>query len=166
MDGKKTVLVVDDEPSIREMVGFALERAGFEPQGAADAQEAMARIADQPPALILLDWMLPDLSGVDLARRLKKDEVTSPIPIIMLTAKTEENDKVRGLQVGADDYVTKPFSPRELMARISAVLRRSEPEPENATLELGPLQLDPASHRVSAQGRPLAGSGVGAERIY
>jgi two-component system phosphate regulon response regulator PhoB len=155
MPDNRKIMIVDDEPAIREMVDFALTRAGFETMDAADAQEAMTRITDRQPSLILLDWMLPDLSGVDLARRLKKDDVTSRIPIIMLTARSEENDKIRGLEVGADDYVTKPFSPRELIARIQAVLRRSEPQGGAEVLESGGLQLDPGSHRVTAAGVPL-----------
>ncbi len=155
MPNKKRIMIVDDEPAIREMVGFALERADFELVEAADAHEALTQIADRAPALILLDWMLPDLSGVDLARRLKRDEVTAGIPIIMLTARSEENDKIRGLEVGADDYVTKPFSPRELVARINAVLRRAEPQAEESAIEVDGLSLDPASHSVLARGRPL-----------
>jgi two-component system phosphate regulon response regulator PhoB len=133
------------------MVVFALERVGFDVIEAGDAQEALTRIADQSPSLILLDWMLPDVSGVDLARRIKRDEVAQRIPIIMLTARSEENDKIRGLEVGADDYITKPFSPRELVARINAVLRRIEPEAAESAIEAGGLQLDPASHRVTAR---------------
>jgi two-component system phosphate regulon response regulator PhoB len=155
MPETKKVMIVDDEPAIREMVAFALERSGFQVQEAADARGAMHRLADEPPSLILLDWMLPDLSGVDLARRLKKDEVTSAIPIIMLTARSEENDKIRGLEVGADDYVTKPFSPRELVARIHAVLRRAEPAAAQEPIEQCGLQLDPSSHRVTAEDKPL-----------
>jgi len=155
MPGDKKILIVDDEPAIREMVVFALERVGFDVIEAGDAQEALTRIADQSPSLILLDWMLPDVSGVDLARRLKRDEVAQRIPIIMLTARSEENDKIRGLEVGADDYITKPFSPRELVARINAVLRRIEPEAAEAAIEAGGLQLDPASHRVTAQDATL-----------
>ncbi|MEJ2344701.1 MAG: phosphate regulon transcriptional regulator PhoB [Gammaproteobacteria bacterium] len=155
MAGNKKILIVDDEPAIREMVGFALQRAGFDTLDAADGRQAMNAIADQAPALILLDWMLPDISGVDLARRLKRDDVTSRIPVIMLTARSEENDKIRGLEVGADDYVTKPFSPRELLARIQAVLRRTEPAAEDSPIEAGGLQLDPGSHRVTAENLPL-----------
>ena len=151
MPGDKKILIVDDEPAIREMVVFALERVGFDVIEAGDAQEALTRIADQSPSLILLDWMLPDVSGVDLARRIKRDEVAQRIPIIMLTARSEENDKIRGLEVGADDYITKPFSPRELVARINAVLRRIEPEAAESAIEAGGLQLDPASHRVTAR---------------
>lgn len=155
MTAHRNILIVDDEAAIREMVSFALTRAGFDVEEAADGQEAMTKVADCAPTLILLDWMLPDVSGVDVARRLKKDEISARIPIIMLTARSEENDKIRGLEVGADDYVTKPFSPRELVARINAVLRRIEPEAEGGTVAQGDLQLDPASHRVSAKGSAL-----------
>ncbi|HKK14761.1 MAG TPA: phosphate regulon transcriptional regulator PhoB [Gammaproteobacteria bacterium] len=152
---EQTILIVEDEPAIREMVSFALQRAGFAWQEAADALQAQARIADRLPDLILLDWMLPGTSGIELARRLKKDELTATVPIIMLTARGEEEDKVRGLEVGADDYVTKPFSPRELMARIKAVLRRVAPEQGDSVIEVDGLVLDPAGHRISAAGVDL-----------
>ena len=155
MANAKNILIVDDESAIRDMVSVALTRAGFEVDEAADGQEAITKVADCAPSLILLDWMLPDLSGVDVARRLKKSEISARIPIIMLTARSEENDKIRGLEVGADDYVTKPFSPRELVARIRAVLRRIEPHTDESVVEQGELQLDPASHRVSAQGHAI-----------
>ncbi len=152
MVSNKCILIVDDEAAIRDMVHFALTRAGFEVREAADGQDAITQVADHAPSLILLDWMLPDISGVDVARRLKKSELSARIPIIMLTARSEENDKIRGLEVGADDYVTKPFSPRELVARIHAVLRRIDPAAEDSAIELGALQFDPASHRVTARG--------------
>jgi two-component system phosphate regulon response regulator PhoB len=151
----RKILVVDDERPIREMVGFALRRADFDPLEAADAREAQAVIADQAPDLILLDWMLPDVSGIELARRLRKDERTRHLPIIMLTARTEEGDKILGLDVGADDYVTKPFSPRELVARIQAVLRRASPFTEGEPIRVDGLELDPESHRVTAGGDAL-----------
>ncbi len=150
----KRVLIVEDEAAIREMVGFALRRAGFEVDEVGDAAQAQTRIFEQVPDLLLLDWMLPDLSGVDLARRLRREEATAELPIIMLTAKGEEDDKIRGLDAGADDYVTKPFSPRELIARIRAVLRRAS-LPEDEKLEIGGLCLDPASHRITAHGEPV-----------
>ncbi len=151
-----TILIVEDEPAIRDMVRFALERAGFATREAADAASAQVAVADQPPDLVLLDWMLPDLSGIDLARRLRKDELTRHIPVVMLTARGEEEDKVRGLEVGADDYITKPFSPRELVARIRAVLRRAQGERSERPLEVEGLVLDPIGHRVSANGEVLA----------
>ena len=121
----KNILIVDDEAPIREMIAVALEMAGYDCQEAENAQQAHAMIVDRKPDLILLDWMLPGTSGIELARRLKRDELTDSIPIIMLTAKGEEDNKIQGLEVGADDYITKPFSPRELVARLKAVLRRT-----------------------------------------
>lgn len=149
------ILIVDDEPAIRELVRFTIERAGFRVTQAEDAVTAEVVIADKPPDLVLLDWMLPDSSGIDLAKRLRADENTRDIPIIMLTARSEEEDKVKGLKVGADDYITKPFSPRELVARVNAVLRRSR-EPENDEgLSVNGLKLDAAGHRVHAGGKTL-----------
>ena len=146
----KNILLVEDEQPIREMVVFALTNAGYEVDEAADARQAQVCIAERLPDLILLDWMLPGISGIDYARRLKKDELTRELPIIMLTARAEEEDKVQGLESGADDYVTKPFSPRELVARIRAVLRRGGPAGEDEILRANGLTLDLASHRVSA----------------
>ncbi|ACL73550.1 response regulator receiver protein [Thioalkalivibrio sulfidiphilus HL-EbGr7] len=151
----KTVLIVEDEPAIREMVSFALARAGFEVDEAVDGGEAQERIASRLPDMILLDWMLPGTSGIDLARRLKRDEYTRDVPIIMLTARGEEDDRVGGLEAGVDDYVTKPFSPRELVARIKAVMRRTVPENEDKPLEVDGLTLDPGSHRASVDGNAL-----------
>lgn len=150
-----TILLVEDESAIREMVTFALGRAGFSTVTVADAAHAQVAIEQKAPDLILLDWMLPGLSGVDFARRLKKEEASRKIPIIMLTARDEEMDKVRGFELGVDDYVTKPFSPRELVARIKAVLRRAAPEGEEKPIEVEGLWLDPVSHRVTAGGAPV-----------
>jgi two-component system phosphate regulon response regulator PhoB len=151
-----SILVVDDEPAIRQMLRFALTGAGYAPEEAADADEAVDAIEKSQPDLILLDWMLPGISGVDLARRLKRDAETRHIPIIMLTARGEEPDKIRGLEVGADDYVTKPFSTRELLARIHAVLRRSSQRQEDKeAVEAEGLRLDVATHRVTVSGVPL-----------
>ena len=152
---KATVLIVDDEPAIRQMLGFALAGAGFRFQEAADAEEAQTSIGRATPDLILLDWMLPNVSGIDLARRLKRAPETQEIPIIMLTARGEETDKVKGLEVGADDYVTKPFSTRELVARIKAVLRRSATKEQEEFVEVDGLSLDVKTHRVTARGAPL-----------
>jgi two-component system phosphate regulon response regulator PhoB len=145
----KHILLVEDEQPIREMVVFALTNAGYEVYEAADARQAQICIAERLPDLILLDWMLPGISGIDYARRVKKDELTRELPIIMLTARAEEEDKVQGLESGTDDYVTKPFSPRELVARIRAVLRRGGPAGEDEILRANGLTLDLASHRVS-----------------
>ncbi len=149
------ILVVEDEAPIREMLKMALERAEFEVLEAADAQQAQSIIFELPPTLILLDWMLPGMSGIELARRLKRESSTQEIPLIMLTAKTEEADKVRGLEVGADDYVTKPFSPRELVARIKAVLRRTAPASQQESLSVNELQLYPSEHRVTIRDQDI-----------
>ena len=151
----KRILVVEDEHAIREMVGFALKKAGFQFEEAVDAEQALLAIASNPPDLALLDWMLPGMSGVDLARRLRREEVTAKIPIILLTARVEENDRVHGLEVGADDYITKPFSPRELVARIKAVLRRSLAVSEEQAIQFDGLSLDPVGHRVKVDGASL-----------
>ena len=150
----KTILIVDDETPIRDMLRVALEMAEYSCLEAADAQKAHSIIVDKRPDLILLDWMLPGTSGIELARRLKRDELTDDIPIIMLTAKGEEDNKIQGLEVGADDYITKPFSPRELVARLKAVLRRAGPTDGEAPIEVGGLLLDPISHRVTIDGKP------------
>ncbi len=149
----KTILLVEDEPAIRTMVTMALERAGFTTMEAADATEAEHLLADRRPDLLLLDWMLPGTSGIELARRLRKDDYTKDLPVIMLTARSEEDDRIRGLEVGADDYLTKPFSPRELIARINAVLRRTVGDSAGGLLEAEGLLLDGNSHRVTADGQ-------------
>ncbi|MCC5881487.1 MAG: phosphate regulon transcriptional regulator PhoB [Halomonas sp.] len=151
----KTVLIVDDETPIREMIAVALEMADYRVLEAANAQSAHAMIVDNQPDLLLLDWMMPGTSGIELARRLKREEATRELPIIMLTAKSEEDNKILGLEAGADDYITKPFSPRELVARLKAVLRRTTPKGVEEPVEVDGLMLDPVSHRVSANGRAL-----------
>jgi two-component system phosphate regulon response regulator PhoB len=150
------VLVVEDEDAIREMLAMVLEQAEFAVRMAADAQQGVALLAEKTPDMILLDWMLPGLSGVEWARRLKRDEVYRDIPIILLTARGEEEDKVRGFDVGADDYITKPFSPRELIARIRAVLRRAGKFGKNGKVEAGGIVLDIEQHRVSVGAAELA----------
>jgi two-component system phosphate regulon response regulator PhoB len=144
----KQILIVEDERPIREMIAFGLKRAGFDVREAEDCRTARAALADKRPDLVLLDWMLPDMSGLELARALKRDRETRELPIILLTARAEETDKVAGLDGGADDYVTKPFSPRELLARINAVLRRVGANPGEERIEFEGLALDQASHRV------------------
>jgi two-component system, OmpR family, phosphate regulon response regulator PhoB len=144
----KQVLIVEDERPIREMISFGLKRAGFEVREAEDSRSARALLADRRPDLILIDWMLPDMSGLELTRALKRDRDLRDLPVIMLTARAEESDKIAGLDGGADDYVTKPFSPRELLARINAVLRRAGPSGEGERIAFGELALDQASHRV------------------
>ncbi|MBL8486271.1 MAG: phosphate regulon transcriptional regulator PhoB [Rhodocyclaceae bacterium] len=149
------ILVVEDEPAIQALIAANLERAGHVVLRALDAETGLRLVNEALPDLILLDWMLPGMSGIDLARRLRANERTRSVPIIMLTARSEEQDKVRGLETGADDYVTKPFSPRELQARINAVLRRRAPQMTEDPVEVGGLRIDPASHRVSAGGQPV-----------
>ena len=148
------ILIVEDEPAIREMVVMTLEMAGFDSLQAADVSEAHQQVVDHRPSLILLDWILPgDKSGVDFCRMLKNDELLSEIPVIMLTAKSEEDSKVHGLDAGADDYMTKPFSTRELISRIKAVLRRSSAMSSDKPIEIGQLSLDTKSQRVTAAGK-------------
>ncbi len=151
----KSILIVEDEDAIRDMVRFALERSEFQASAAANAAEARTLIANKRPDLILMDWMMPGVSGIELARELKADASTRDIPIIMLTARAEEGDKVRGLTIGCDDYVSKPFSVPELMARIQAVLRRSTPGGEEEKITAAGLDLDHGSQRVSANGQPV-----------
>ncbi len=146
----KRILIVEDEASIRDMVAFALRKADMDAVNAADARAALVAIADKPPDLILLDWMLPGMSGLELARRLRREEATAEVPIIMLTARGEEADRVNGLEAGVDDYVVKPFSTRELIARIRAVLRRSHGDDGSGSIELGGLRIDGPAHRVYA----------------
>ncbi|MDP2870655.1 phosphate regulon transcriptional regulator PhoB [Methyloversatilis sp.] len=146
------ILVVEDEPSIQELISVTLTRTGHDPLRALDAETALRLMQAELPDLVLLDWMLPGQSGIDLARRLRSDERTRGVPIIMLTARGDEQSKVTGLETGADDYVTKPFSPRELAARIKAVLRRQKPQATEDPVEIEGLRLDPATHRVTARG--------------
>jgi two-component system phosphate regulon response regulator PhoB len=150
-----TILVVEDEPAIQELVAFTLRQAGHHPVIADNAEAALGVVRNTLPDMVLLDWMLPGMSGVALARKIKGDAGTRDVPIIMLTARGDEQDKITGLESGADDYVTKPFSPRELLARIKAVLRRRAPQMTSDPVEAGGLRLDPESHRVNGNGQPL-----------
>lgn len=152
---KHKILIIDDEPAIREMVAVALEMADFEVLEAENAQLGHSLIVDQRPDLVLLDWMLPQVSGIELARRLKRDDSTADVPIIMLTAKSEEDNKLQGLEGGADDYITKPFSTRELIARIRAVLRRTSAAAAEKAIQVEGLCLDPVSHRITANDSPV-----------
>ncbi|MCC2682056.1 MAG: two component transcriptional regulator, winged helix family [Nitrosospira multiformis] len=145
-----TILVVEDEPAIQELISYSLRQAKHTVSSTKNAEEAMKIINDTLPDLVLLDWMLPGMSGADFARMLRRAARTKDIPIIMLTARADESDKVTGLESGADDYITKPFSPRELLARIKAVLRRRAPEAADDVVEIGGLRLDSATHRVTA----------------
>ena len=153
--GTPKILIVEDEAAIRQMLAFNLSRAGFEVEEAADCATARARIAGARPDLVLVDWMLPDSSGLELTRSLRREEISRELPIIMLTAKSEEKDKIIGLDGGADDYITKPFSPRELVSRIKALLRRAAP-PSDEVLAAGRLRLDTASHRVYCGDREIS----------
>lgn len=153
MPGK--ILIVEDEQAIRDMVGLALRHAGYVCLEAEDTVQAQAAIINHTPDLVLLDWMLPGVSGVDYARQLRREKLTQHLPVIMLTARTEEHDKIKGLETGADDYITKPFSTRELLARIKSLLRRSAPQTVDIRVEISGLQLDPATHRVQANGRKI-----------
>ena len=146
------ILVVEDEPAIQELLTLNLRQAGHNPLRAMSVEQAQLLMRETLPDLIILDWMLPGMSGIEFARRLKGDDYTKAIPIIMLTSKSEEIDKVRGLEVGADDYVTKPFSPRELLARVKAVLRRRAPQMTDDPIEVGGLRVDPVTHRVTGNG--------------
>ncbi len=149
------ILVIEDELAIRDMIGLTLERAGFDWSSATTCQEAQQLIAKQAPNLILLDWMLPGISGMDYLRQLKRNENTRDLPVIMLTARGEEGDRVKGLESGADDYLSKPFSTKELIARIKAVLRRSQPE-SNTVFRADGLELDASSHRVTVTGHTVS----------
>jgi two-component system phosphate regulon response regulator PhoB len=144
------ILLVEDEPAIQELIAVNLKRAGHSVLRANDAESGQRLLGEALPDLVLLDWMLPGMSGIEFARRLRADERTREIPIIMLTARGEEQDKISGLETGADDYITKPFSPRELVARIKAVLRRRAPQVTEDAVELGGLRLDPVTHRITA----------------
>lgn len=149
------ILVVEDEDAIREMLVMVLEQAGFQVDGVASAEQSWQALAEHRIDLMVLDWMLPGISGVELARRLKKEPGYKDLPIILLTARGEEEDKIRGLEIGADDYMTKPFSPKELIARIKAVMRRSGKLTEAGQLSIGDLTLDAEQHRLSIGGKAV-----------
>ena len=152
---KPHILLIEDEAPIREMMRLALSKFGYAVSEAADTREAREAIKAQLPDLMLVDWMLPGESGVELVRQLKREELTKDIPVIMVTARIEEDDRVKGLEVGADDYVCKPFSPKELNARIKAVLRRTQPQLSDEPVELEGLRIEPDSHRVFANDEAL-----------
>lgn len=151
----KRILVVEDEAPIREMLCFVLEQKGYETIEAEDYADGLVKVREPYPELIVLDWMMPGGSGIQFIKQLKQDEVTRQIPVVMLTARGEEEDKVRGLEAGADDYITKPFSPKELTARLHAVMRRVSPTSVDEVIEVQGLKLDPVSHRVSAEEKAL-----------
>ena len=153
-DPKPHVLIVEDEAALVTMLRYNFESEGYRVSEAVDGEEAILLVIEEPPDLILLDWMLPSLSGIEVCRRIRRNESARDVPIIMLTARGEDSDRVRGLDSGADDYITKPFSPRELMARVRAVLRRSQPS-DNERLVYGDIEMDLARHRVQRGGRDL-----------
>jgi two-component system phosphate regulon response regulator PhoB len=155
MSGGPSILVVEDEPAIRELLKVNLVDAGYDVREAPDAETAQTLLRESLPDLLLLDWMLPGLSGLAFAKQLRANARTKELPVIMVTARTDEADRVAGLEAWVDDYVTKPFSPRELKARIKAVLRRRAPEAAQELLAAGTLNLDPVTHRVSVAGRPV-----------
>ncbi|MDP2240610.1 MAG: phosphate regulon transcriptional regulator PhoB [Burkholderiales bacterium] len=150
-----SILVVEDEPAIQELISYNLELAGHQVRRADSAEGAMAMVRAALPDMVVLDWMLPGMSGIDFVRWLRADRRTQAVPLIMLTARAEEQDKLSGLESGADDYLTKPFSPRELVARVKAVLRRRAPQATDDAIEVAGLLLDPASHRVLGNGTPI-----------
>lgn len=150
---KSTILVVEDERAIQELMIVNLEHAGFRVLCAGSAEEAVEKMRAALPDVAILDWMLPGQSGVALARQWRSEERTRELPIIMLTARAHEDDKIQGLEIGADDYVTKPFSPKELVARVRAVLRRRAPHLSTETIEIGVMRLNPATHQVEAAGQ-------------
>ncbi|MFY2509478.1 phosphate regulon transcriptional regulator PhoB [Vibrio pectenicida] len=151
----RRILVVEDEAPIREMLCFVLEQKGYHAVEAEDYDSAVTKLSEPFPDLVLLDWMLPGGSGINFIKHMKREELTRNIPVVMLTARGEEEDKVRGLEVGADDYITKPFSPKELVARLKAVIRRVTPTALEDVIDVQGLKLDPVSHRVMANDQPL-----------
>jgi two-component system phosphate regulon response regulator PhoB len=151
-----TILIVEDEPDIQELIAYNVQRAGHKPLRAGSAEAAQDMVRAQMPDAIVLDWMLPGMSGVDFARWLRGNKRTEGVPIIMLTVKSDEAHKLEGLEVGADDYMTKPFSPKELNARLKAVLRRRAPQTTDDAVSMEGLRLDPQSHRITADGAPVS----------
>ena len=149
-----SVLIVEDEPEIREMLNFSLTRAGFTVIEAATGEMALQRLDTDLPDILIVDWMLPGMSGVELAKRIRRDELTSALPLLMLTARSEETDVLKSFESGIDDYMSKPFSPKELVARIKALLRRSG-APENDVLEASGIRIDLVSHRLTIEGKNI-----------
>jgi two-component system phosphate regulon response regulator PhoB len=150
-----SILLVEDDPALAELLDWNLRAAGYSVRRTGDGEEALLMVREQVPDAIVLDWMIEQVPGIEVCRRLRKDKATAAVPIIMLTARSEEEDRIRGLKTGADDYVTKPFSPRELMARIEALLRRSRPALVGEEVRMGDIELDPAAHRVRRGGRAI-----------
>ena len=149
------LLLVEDDPSLAELLEFRFEKEGYDVRVTADGDDALVMAAEDVPDLVILDWMIEGTSGIEVCRRLRRDQNTAHVPIIMLTARENEDDRVRGLETGADDYITKPFSPRELLARVSAVLRRIRPALAGESIQVGDIVLDPVAHKVERRGRQL-----------
>ena len=150
------LLLVEDDPALAELLEYRFQSEGYRVRTTSDGDEALMLADEDAPDLVILDWMIEGTSGIEVCRRLRRDKATAHVPIIMLTAREAEDDRVRGLDTGADDYVTKPFSPRELLARVSAVLRRVRPALAGELLEVGDLKLDPVAHRVERKGQQLS----------
>ncbi len=155
MDSMSHILIIEDDPSLVELLRYNLENEGFDVSVARDGEEGLESVDTQVPDLVVLDWMLPNVSGIEVCRQLRQKSETRTMPVIMLTAKGEESDRIRGLETGADDYIVKPFSPAELTARIKAVLRRAHPEQAGDTLEYADIEMDLVSHRVSRNGKAI-----------
>ena len=153
---KPRILVVEDEAALVELLTYNLEKGGYTVRVARDGEEAELAITEEKPDLVVLDWMLPHVSGIEICRRLRRRTATRDLPILMLTARSEETDRIRGLEAGADDYVVKPFSPRELVARVGAILRRARPGGHDEVLAYGDVEMDMAAHRVTRDGQPVA----------
>ncbi|MEC9066750.1 phosphate regulon transcriptional regulator PhoB [Pelagerythrobacter marinus] len=150
-----TLLLVEDDPALSELLEYRFANEGYRVRATADGDEALVLAAEEVPDLVILDWMVEGTSGIEVCRRLRRDKATAHVPIIMLTAREAEDDRIRGLETGADDYVTKPFSPRELLARVAAVLRRIRPALAGETIEVGDIKLDPVAHKVIRRGQNL-----------
>ena len=149
------LLLIEDDQALAELLEYRFESEGYDVRTTADGDEALILAAEDVPDLVILDWMIEGTSGIEVCRRLRRDKATAAVPIIMLTAREAEDDRVRGLETGADDYITKPFSPRELLARVAAVLRRVRPALAGETIEAGDIRLDPVAHRVERKGRQI-----------
>lgn len=153
--GAAKLLLVEDDPALLELLEYRFRNEGYDVRATPDGDEALMLAAEDAPDLVILDWMIEGTSGIEVCRRLRRDKATAHVPIIMLTAREGEDDRIRGLDTGADDYLTKPFSPRELMARVAAVMRRIRPALAGETMEVGDIVLDPVAHRATRRGQPL-----------
>jgi two-component system phosphate regulon response regulator PhoB len=152
---KPKLLLVEDDPALAELLEYRFRNEGYAVRVTADGDEALLMAAEDAPDLVILDWMIEGTSGIEVCRRLRRDQATASVPVIMLTAREAEDDRIRGLDTGADDYITKPFSPRELLARVAAVLRRVRPALAGEAIEVGDLKLDPVAHAVTRKGEKL-----------